>query len=254
MNLPFKALIVDDEPAARRILISMLAVHAHWISIAGEAGNGAEAIRMIDELKPDLVFLDIQMPDHTGFEVLENISYQPNIIFTTAYEQYAIKAFESFSIGYLLKPIREERLEQCLEKLKQFGRIHPSTDLTQLKRMVEEIGSSKKPTAFPVRQGDKIILLRFENISHFEASDKYVRLFTSDGKNYLIDQTLSSLIEKLPQAFLRVQKSYIINKEKIREIHKHFNGRFVIIMEDRAQTRITTGLTFYDAIKLELGL
>src|SRR5678815_4024217 len=128
MNQRFKAIIIDDEPAARRLLKSMLSSNAEWIAVLAEASNGAEAIKMINEIRPDLVFLDIQMPDYTGFEVLEKIENQPNVIFTTAYEQYAIKAFESFSIDYLLKPIREERLQFALEKLKQFGKSKPIHD------------------------------------------------------------------------------------------------------------------------------
>ena len=111
MNPRFKAIIIDDEPAARRLLKSMLSSNAEWVEVLAEATNGTEAIKMINESRPDLVFLDIQMPDYTGFEVLEKIEYQPNVIFTTAYEQYAIRAFESFSIDYLLKPVREERLQ-----------------------------------------------------------------------------------------------------------------------------------------------
>lgn len=94
----------------------------------------------------------------------------------------------------------------------------------------------------------------YDNISHFEADDKYVALFTVDGKKYLTDHTLNGLQQKLPSNFIRIQKSYIINKNKIQEIHKHFNGRFIIIMADKAQSRITSGLTFYEAIKEELGL
>jgi two-component system LytT family response regulator len=254
MNQPVKAIIIDDEPAARRLLQSMLQVHSEWLQIIAEASNGKEAIEQIDEKKPDLVFLDIQMPDFTGFEVLEKISHKPDVIFTTAYEQYAIKAFETFSIDYLLKPIREERLENALEKLKQFGRKAAFNDYSQLKKLVDSLTASKTPTAFPVRQGDKITLIRFETICFYEADDKYVSLFTTEGKKYLTDQTLTNLSQKLPSSFLRVQKSFIINKDKIREIRKHFNGRFVLIMDDVKQTRITTGLTFYETIKSELGL
>ena len=100
----------------------MLKQNSGWINITAEASNGKEAIALINEMKPALIFLDIQMPDFTGFEVLEQISHRPEVIFTTAYEEYAVKAFETFSIDYLLKPIREERLEAALEKLRQFGK------------------------------------------------------------------------------------------------------------------------------------
>lgn len=248
----YKALIVDDEPAARRMMRSMLSYHEGLVEIIGEATNGVEAIQMINDKKPDLVFLDIQMPGFNGFEVLQQLSYQPDIIFVTAYEEFALKAFSSFSVDYLLKPIRQERLDAALKKLKLFGRTTEPTN-ENLKKMVQDY-AQKRPSAFPVKLGDRILLFRYENISHFEADDKYVALFTVDGKKYLTDQTLVSLLEKLPDNFLRVQKSFIINKEKIREIHKHFNGRFVIIMEDKSQRRILSGLTFYEAIKREFGL
>ena len=123
MNQLFKAIVIDDEPAARRLMKSLLNSHQDVVEDIGEAGNGREAITKIQELRPDVIFLDIQMPDLTGFEVIEQLDVKPNIIFTTAYEQYAIKAFETFSIDYLLKPIKEERLEQSIAKLKQFGRL-----------------------------------------------------------------------------------------------------------------------------------
>jgi two-component system, LytTR family, response regulator len=249
MNRKFKALVVDDEPAARRLMKTMLTEHGDSVEIVGEAGNGGEAVRLIKELKPDVVFLDIQMPDFTGFEVLEKLDSKPNIIFTTAYEQYAIKAFDSFSIDYLLKPIKEERLAKSLEKMKEFGKLNQPIDVLNLREMIEQIKAPKKSTAIPIKIGDRIILLRFENVTHFEAHDKYVFIFTQDGQKHLTDQTLTALAEKLPDQFLRVQKSFIINKEKIKEIHKHFNGRFVITMEDKSHTQIITGLTFNESIK-----
>ncbi len=254
MKQPAKAILIDDEPAARRILLSMLLEYADDVTIIAEASTGTEAVAMINELKPDLIFLDIQMPDLSGFEVLEKIYHQPNIIFTTAYDQFAIKAFQAFSVDYLLKPIREERLAQSIGKLKQFGKLTVLPDAEKFRSILNEISAIKKPAAFAIKQGDKIILIRFEMISYFEAADKYVAVFTVDGKKYLSDQTLTALAQKLPSQFIRVQKSYIINKERIREIHKHFNGRFVLTLDDKAQTRITTGLTFYESIKEELGL
>jgi two-component system LytT family response regulator len=107
MNRVYKAIVVDDEPAARRLMKTLLAEHRSLVEVIDEAGTGREAIEKIQSLQPDLVFLDIQMPDLTGFEVIEQLTYKPNIIFTTAYEQYAIKAFESFSIDYLLSPLKK---------------------------------------------------------------------------------------------------------------------------------------------------
>ncbi len=122
MKPQLKALIVDDEPAARRMLIYLCNEYAKHIHVIGEAQNGATAIALIDELKPDFIFLDIEMGDMTGFDVLNKLEHKPNIIFTTAYEQFAIKAFEDFAVDYLLKPIKDERFKIAIEKLAHFGK------------------------------------------------------------------------------------------------------------------------------------
>jgi len=254
MSLQYKAIVIDDEPAARRLMKNLLQEYSALVTIVAEAGNGREAIQKIEELNPDLIFLDIQMPDLTGFEVIEKLSRKPNIIFTTAYEQYAIKAFETFSIDYLLKPIKEERLKQSMEKLKQFGRLNTSINVEGLQEIIRQFQAPAKTTALTIKTGDRIILLRFENISHLEAEDKYVFVYTLDGQKYLTDQSLSALSEKLPAQFYRIQKSYIINKDRIREMHRHFNGRYLFIMEDKAGTRLTSGRTYHEEIKTEFGL
>lgn len=254
MNQLFKAVVIDDEPAARRLMKSLLQEHKEVVEVIGEAGNGSDAIAIIKELKPDVIFLDIQMPDLTGFEVIDRLDIKPNIIFTTAYEQYAIKAFETFSIDYLLKPIKEERLEQSIAKLKQFGRLSKPIDLAGLQEIIRQFQAPQKATALPIKTGDRINLIRFENISYMEASDKYVFIYTSDGQKHLTDQSLTTLEEKLPSQFYRIQKSYIINKERIKEMHRHFNSRYLFVMDDKAGSRLTSGRTYHDAIKAEFGL
>lgn len=254
MNQLYKAIVVDDEPAARRLMKSLLQEHRDVVEVVAEAGNGREAIAKIEALQPDLVFLDIQMPDLTGFEVIEQLQQKPNIIFTTAYEQYAIRAFETFSIDYLLKPIKEERLEQSITKLKNFGKLGAGIDVSGLQQLIQQMKAPQKATALPIKTGDRINLLKFENISYLEAQDKYVFIYTVDGQKHLTDQSLTLLEEKLPTQFYRVQKSFIINKEKIKEMHKHFNGRYLFIMDDKNITKITSGRTYHESIKAEFGL
>lgn len=254
MSQVFKAIVVDDEPAARRLMKSLLQEHADVVTVIDEAGTGREAIQKIEEQKPDLVFLDIQMPDLTGFEVLEQLKEKPNIIFTTAYEQYAIKAFETFSIDYLLKPIKEERLQQSIDKLKQFGRLNQELNSVSLQEIIRQLQAPKQTTALPIRTGDRIILLKYENIVYLEAQDKYVFIHTTEGQKHLTDQSLSALSDKLPSQFYRIQKSYIINKEKIKEMHRHFNGRYLFVLDDKESTRLTSGRTYHDAIRTEFGL
>jgi two-component system LytT family response regulator len=254
MNQLFKAMVIDDEPAARRLMKNLLHQYNDVIEVIDEASNGKEALEKIEKLNPDLIFLDIQMPDLTGFEVIEQLTKKPNIIFTTAYEQYAIRAFETFSIDYLLKPIKEERLEQSIEKLKEFGRLNQSITVNGLQEIISQFQAPKKATALAIKSGDRIILLRYENIAYLEAQDKYVCAFTIDGQKYLTDHSLTTLEGKLPSIFCRIHRSYIINKEKIREMHRHFSGRYLLIMDDKAGTRLTSGRTYQDIFRSEFGL
>jgi len=254
MSQPYKAIIVDDEPAARRLMKNLLSEYTSVITVIDEASNGREAIQKIEALQPDLVFLDIQMPDLTGFEVIEQLNPKPNIIFTTAYEQYAIKAFETFSIDYLLKPIKEERLKQSIEKIKQFGQLNQSIDISGLQQIIKQIQSPQKSTALAIKTGDRITLLRYENIVYLEAQDKYVFAFTTEGQKYITDQSLSAMESKLPSQFYRIQKSYIINRERIKEMHRHFNGRYLFIMDDKTGSRLTSGRTYHDSIKRDFDL
>jgi two-component system, LytTR family, response regulator len=254
MNQVFRAIIIDDEPAARRLIRTMLEEHHDTVHVIAEAGNGKEALRKIEEMKPDLIFLDIQMPDLTGFEVVERLKEKPNIIFTTAFEQYAIRAFETFSIDYLLKPIKEDRLTKSIEKLKQFGRVSQAITLQGLQEIIRQFQTPQKATALPIKTGDRITLLRYDDMVYLEAQDKYVFVFTRDSQKHITDQSLTSLIEKLPPQFYRIQKSYIINRDRIREMHRHLNSRFLFIMDDKAGTRLTSGRTYHDPIRADFGL
>ena len=211
------AIIVDDEPAARRLINHLCNVNGNLVAI-GEAANGTIAIELINQLKPDVVFLDIQMPDITGLEVLEKLSYKPNIIFTTAYEQFALKAFETFAVDYLLKPIREERFNAAITKLEAFGKKEQAVDFSKLRKFLDDVKPKPQPIAFPVKIGDKIILIDFEHSSYFEANAKYVNPFIVDGNKYLVDLTLTHPEEKLPEDFLRVQKSCIVNRRLVKEV------------------------------------
>jgi two-component system LytT family response regulator len=228
--------------------------YAEHIDVIDEAESGATAIALINQLTPDFIFLDIEMGDMTGFDVLHKIKYKPNIIFTTAYEQFAIKAFEDFAVDYLLKPIKDERFKTAIEKLAHFGKTDQPINAQQIQQLINSLRPKPAPSALTVKIGDKILLVNFTDILYMEAQDKYVHVHTTENQKYLTDLTLTALEEKLPDFFMRVQKSFIINKGKMKEIHKHFNSRYVIIMNDKANTRITTGLTYYNSIRQHLGL
>jgi len=257
MNHPhkFKAIVIDDEYPARLMIKNLTCNYADVIDLVGEAKSGNEGIKLINETFPDLVFLDINMPDINGFELLTKIKHQPFIIFTTAYEQYAIKAFETNSIDYLVKPIEEKRFAQSILKLQRFVKNNdPYSYLVQLKKVFLELQQAKTATAIAIKVGDKFIFIRLEEVAYLEAKEKYVYVVTVENREYLSDTRLTEFEETLPGNFIRVQKSFIINKERIFEIHKYFGNRLIITMSDKKKTRIKSGNTYISEIRESLGL
>lgn len=250
----YQTIIIDDEQPARLRLKRLLSNHSDKINWVAEADCGRQAIELIEQHQPNVIFLDIQMPDMTGFEVLAALTYQPLVIFTTAYEQYAIQAFENYSIDYLVKPFGAARFDKAIQKLEKFGQRSTTLDYSKLEQLVKELKPTKETTTFPVKVGDKIILIDFQNIAYFQAEDKYVRVYDKKGKSYLGDWSLGQLVEELPSNFLRVHRSYVVNKEMIGEIRKFFKGKFILTLKDEQRTSITTGGTYTDKIKKLLKL
>lgn len=246
----FKAVIVDDEAPARRLLTGILIEQPGLINLIGEADTGAKAIALINSMQPDVIFLDIQLPDMLGFDVIKGLDRKPFVIFTTAYDEYAIKAFEELSIDYLLKPIKEERLLKALTKLQHFS---SATDVPAMIGAFESLFSNlklqKQVKTLSVKKGSKFTLVQLDDILYFEAYDKYTFIHTINGEKLFCDYMLSVLEEKLSADFIRVQKSYIINREKIFEIHKYSNNRFTIVLSDKALTRIVTGPSYFGVVK-----
>jgi two-component system LytT family response regulator len=245
----YRTLIADDEQPARDRLKKLLAEHSSQIELIGESVNGLECREMIDRLKPDLVFLDIQMPGLTGFEVLQQTSHSPVVIFCTAYDEFALQAFETNSIDYIVKPIKAERIQKSIEKLDSLKR---HSDKQELLRIIESYISQapkKEITSIPVKLGDRMLFVRIEDVSYFSAEEKYVTIFTKDGKTYLSDLTLKSLEEKLGEGFLRIHRSLLVNVSRIKEINKHFNSCFIIRIDDVTQTRLQSGRVYYEQVK-----
>jgi len=245
----YRTLIADDEQPARDRLKKLLAEHSDQIELIGEAQNGLECREMIDRLKPDLVFLDIQMPGLNGFEVLQQTSHSPVVIFCTAYDEFALQAFETNSIDYIVKPIKAERIQKSIEKLDSLKR---HSDKQELLRIIENYISQtpkKEVTSIPVKLGDRMLFVRIEDVSYFSAEEKYVTIFTKDGKTYLCDFPLKSLEEKLGEGFLRIHRSLLVNVSRIREINKHYGSRFVVKMDDTSQTKLLTGRGYCEQVK-----
>jgi Response regulator of the LytR/AlgR family len=249
----YNAVLVDDEQAAHYAMKSLLKNYPE-IRIGGQAYRGTEAIEIINRLTPDLVFLDIRLPDMDGFEVLRQLTCQPYIIFCTAYDQYAVDAFNQNSIDYLLKPVDEKRFAQCIDKIERVVSKQTSISIEQLAELRKLLIPPPKATAIPIYFRSKILLVRCEEICYCMAKDGYVSLITDDGKEHICDLTLKQLEERLPENFIRVQKSFIVNKQKIKEIHRYFNNRLILVMDDYNQTRITSGTGYIDTIRKELQL
>lgn len=241
-----RSIIIDDEPLARLRLKQLLAPFGVF-DIVAEAANGQEGLELTEQLKPELIFLDIEMPLLNGFEMLSRLTHQPKVIFTTAYDQYAIKAFEENSVDYLLKPIEQSRLQKTVLKL-QNNSIQP-TDLQPLQDLINQLKPKKELKTLTVKIGDKILLIRLEDICHIEAEEKYVFLRTNDGCSHLTDFTLASLEGKLPENFVRIHRGSIINADKVKEIRKSFNGALVFIMADKNSSRISSSRSYSEVLR-----
>lgn len=257
----FKTILIDDEPLAISRLKRLLSHYGSVITIIDEAHNGQEGMEKIEALKPELIFLDIEMPLMNGFEMLASLSYMPKVIFSTAYDQYAIRAFEENSVDYLLKPIETERLEKTIEKLKKLADKKEDNALNaNLLQLLEQFkareDAQRAPTqkqttahSISVKSGERILFIPLTDISYFEAEDKYVFLNTHDGKQYLTNYTIANLEEKLPDNFVRVSRSSIINSLLIKELQKYFNGKYLVVMRDSKGTKVETGSTYGDNLK-----
>jgi len=250
MKSIWKTIIIDDEELARKRLTRLLKAFEEF-SLTGEAENGAEGLKLINETSPDLVFLDIEMPVLNGFEMLAKLEKQPRIVFTTAYDQYAIKAFEENSIDYLLKPIEKERLEKTVEKLHQ---VRHSLDAIPIQDLIRQLQPTPILKTLTVKIGDKILLIRLSDVIFIEAEDKYVFLHTADAKKHLTDYTITELESKLPEHFLRLQRGAIVNTEFLKEIRKGFNGAFVFIMQGPKEHRIASSRSYGPALREKFGI
>lgn len=247
----WKTIIIDDEQLARQRIKRLLKEYDE-VDIIGEAENGQEGLMMIEQQQPDLIFLDIEMPILNGFEMLAKLKHQPKVVFTTAYDQYAIKAFEEGSIDYLLKPIELERLDKTIKKLKQTN-LNAAPPIA-IEDLLRQINGKKTIKTLTVKIGDKILLVKLSDIVHIQAEDKYVFLHTVDGKKHLTDFTLSNLEDKLPEEFLRVHRSDIINTDYIKEIRKGFNGALIFILNNINETRVTSSRSNSEALRIRFDI
>lgn len=249
MTSTYKTLLIDDEALARKRLRKMLLPYADKIELIGEARNGNQAIEMIGNLKPDLIFLDIQMPGKSGFEVLQESHHQPVVIFCTAHDEYALQAFETSSIDYLLKPVKEDRLAKSIEKLHSLKSENNQSELEHfLAQQVKQI-AKKEISSIPVKIADRVIFVSLDDISHFTAEDKYVSIHTIGGKEHVIDHSLNYLSEKLDKKFVRIQRSCIVNVSYIKEIKRYMGGRYILKLNNQKISKVISGRNYQEQIK-----
>ncbi len=249
-----RILIVDDEPLPRERIRTLLAEHGD-IEIVGECRDGVEALRAIHQEQPDLLFLDIQMPELDGFGVLRALATDaiPAIIFVTAYDEYAIDAFEVNALDYLLKPIHPARFEKALFRaIEQLDQARKQEADLNLYRFVEQLRVEQGYTRrFAVRTGSTLYFVRVDDIDWIDAAANYVQLHVA-GKLHLVRETLKSLEAQLnPDVFVRVHRSVIINIDRVASIEPYAHGEYIIRMNDGA--RLTTSRSYSDRLRTFLG-
>lgn len=246
-----RAIIVEDEMPARELVKAYLKDHDN-IDVIAECADGFCGVKAINDNKPDLVFLDIQMPKLTGFEVIELLDDLPQIIFTTAYDQYAIKAFELSAVDYLMKPFSRQRFDEAIEKV--YDRIQqkdvPAENIQSLSKKLKE--DKKEIERLFIKTGSKIDVVPVIDVIRIEALDDYVEIFTRD-KKYLKKETMNYLENSLPQeVFIRVHRSNIINVNHIEKIERYGKESYLVILKDGSKVNVSKSRI--KDLKTQLGI
>ena len=246
MTAKIKTLIVDDEPLARRNLRVLLEKDPQ-IEIVDECRNGHEAVKAINTHSPDLIFLDIQMPEMDGFDVLARVGPEQiqAIIFVTAFDQYALKAFEVHALDYLLKPFDDERFAHALERAKSQISASEIDKLSQrlLALLEDRKGSDEQQqsylTRLMIKTSNRMMLLKVDEIDFIEADGNYAKLHAG-RKTHLLREKMNDLEGRLdPARFVRIHRSVIVNLDRIKEMHPHFNGDYIVVLDDGRQLRLS---------------
>lgn len=242
--MKLQTLIVDDEPLARERIRTLLADEPD-VEIIGECANGRAAAAAIQKLKPDLLFLDVQMPELDGFGVLDQIAAakMPTIIFVTAYDQYALRAFEVHALDYLLKPFDRERFQKALQRARlQIQQAKNGEINTRVLALLEDLRAEKKwLERLVIKSGGRIFFLKVEEIDWIEAAGNYVRLHV-ERETHLLRETIKNLESQLdPKKFLRINRSTLVRLDRIKELQPWFNGEHAIILQDGVQLTSSRG-------------
>ena len=230
-----RTIVVDDEELARQVLRELLRAHEE-IEVVTECRNGLEAVKAVAEHKPDLLFLDVQMPKLTGFDVLELVGMEVPVIFVTAYDEYAMKAFEVHAVDYLLKPVGKDRLAAALQRVKKRAaeKLPAPTELTTAARPAGQFAER-----LVVKDGTRVTLIPVTKLDYAEAQDDYIAL-ASEGKKHLKQQTIASLEAALnPKQFVRIHRSYVVNLERVTRIEPYGKESRVAILSNGAKLPVS---------------
>lgn len=249
-----RVVIVDDEPLARERL-RMLVAGEDWLEIVAECPDGLSAIATIQKLQPELVFLDVQMPGATGFDVIQAIGAErmPFVIFVTAYDRYALRAFDVHALDYLLKPFDRERFQQALRRARQQLERRSQGDLERrLLQLVQDLKPAPhRLERFVIKAGGRVFFVRSEEIDWIEAAGNYVKLHVG-AEAHLFRETMNALESQLdPDTFFRVHRSHIVNIERVRELQPWFNGEYVVFLRDG--TRLTLSRGYREKLQERIG-
>lgn len=246
MSAVYKVIIIDDETLARNVIKNSLEAFPEF-ELAAECGNGFEALKAINDIKPDLIFLDIQMPKINGFELLELLEEPPVVVFSTAFDQYALKAFEVNAVDYLLKPFSDDRFADAIKKAKM-----NLSNRDQHRKNVENLISSKENSEeslnrIVVKKASKIIIIPVEKITHLEAQDDYVMIYSPEGK-FLKQKTMKYFEDRLDSNnFIRIHRSYILNINCIKQIELFAKDSYRVNLHDGTQLPVSK--TGYQKLK-----
>lgn len=240
--MTIRTLIVDDEPLARDRVKRFLRDEFD-IEVVGECGNGKDAVAAIKHLKPDLVFLDIQMPEKNGFEVIRSLNGKnlPAVIFVTAYDQYALQAFDVHALDYLLKPFNRDRLHRAVERAREAVSLKRKGALDErLMSLIADLGHGKKYLErLVVKSAGRVSFLKADEIDWIEAAGNYVKLHVG-RESHMIRETMNGIETKLdPDRFLRIHRSTVVNIDKIKELHPMFSGDYAVILLDGTELALS---------------
>ena len=243
-----KVILIDDEPLARSIVNEYLQKHP-GLEIVAECNDGFEGVKAIQQHEPDLIFLDIQMPKINGFEMLELVDQPPSVIFTTAFDEFAIKAFEAHAIDYLLKPFSQERFDKAIQKWRE----QKTGSKKNTEDLLETASQSPSQTQrIVVKNGSKIKIIPVQDVFYLEAADDYVKVHTKDGY-FLKNKTMTHFEKALdPQHFVRSHRSYIVNVQQITRIDPYEKDNHVAVL--RSGAKVPVSRSGYGKLKEVLGL